>query len=213
MESSLMEKNRWARIESAVRLTHLYAGLFLAPWLLIYATSGFCLNHSRWINERLGIASPRWDVLREVPFVPDDTFPRTPEEQAEAILRYADLEGPHFIVDQPTAQEMIINRASGGGDYRITWRGLRSLIIVEKQQPFSSYRLLHFLHFRHGYGQPYFVQIAWAVLVDAVTISMWLWVLTGLYIWLRRPRQRIAGGLCVAGGSVLFIVLVVILCL
>jgi len=208
-----MERNRWGRIDSAARLTHLYAGLFLAPWLLVYATSGFCLNHGRWINERLRIKPPQWDVLREVPFVPHDTFPRTPAEQAEALLRRVDLEGPHFIVGKPTPQQMIINRAGGGSNYRVTWRRPRSLIIVERQQPFSFYRLLHFLHLRHGYGQPYFVQIAWAVLVDATTIALWLWVLTGVYIWIRRPRQRVAGGLCVAAGSVLFIVLVALFCL
>ena len=153
------------------------------------------------------------DLVREVQFTPDDAFPQVPQEQARAILRHLDLEGAHFIVGRRTPGQMIINRASGAGTYRITWQRDRSRLIVERQRPFSAYRLMHFLHFRHGYGQPYVIHVLWAAIVDAVTISMWLWVVTGIYIWFRRPRQRIAGGLCVAGGSVLFIALVAFLCL
>lgn len=208
-----MEKNRWGRVDSVARLTHLYTGLFLAPWLLIYATSGFFFNHGPSITKHLGIQPPQWEVLREMPFAPNDTFPQTPAEQAVAILQHVDLEGPHFIVGPPTPQQMVINRAGGGANYRITWRRPRALVVVERQRPFSYFRLVHFLHLRHGYKPAYFVQIAWAAAVDAVCVSLWLWVLTGFYIWIRRPRRRVAGGLCVAGGSVLFIVLVALFCL
>ncbi len=40
-----MAKTRIARIDSIMRLTHSYTGLFLIPWLLVYAASAFCLNH------------------------------------------------------------------------------------------------------------------------------------------------------------------------
>ncbi|MBM4027352.1 MAG: hypothetical protein FJ280_18390 [Planctomycetes bacterium] len=68
------------------------------------------------------------------------------------------------------------------------------------------------LHFRFGYRQPYFAYVAWAIIVDVVTISMWVWVLSGFYIWLRRPRTRLVGSLFAVGGSVLSIVLTILLC-
>ena len=100
--------------------------------------------------ERLKITPPKWEVVREVEFVPDDTFPRAPAEQARAILQLLDLDGAHRIQGRPNASPMIILRICGGGNYRVTWRRPRSLVIVEKQQPFSLYRLVHFLHFRGG---------------------------------------------------------------
>jgi len=43
-------------------------------------------------------------------------------------------------------------------------------------------------------------------------VSTILWVLSGVYLWVRRPKQRIAGGVCLGCGCVLFVVLVILLC-
>ncbi|OHB66025.1 MAG: hypothetical protein A2Y77_00310 [Planctomycetes bacterium RBG_13_62_9] len=207
-----MADSRWGRIDVVMRSTHLYTGLFLAPWFLVYATSGFCLNHNKWLIERLKISPAKWELVREVPFTPDETFPRTAPERAIAILERVGLPGAHNIVGNPNAPQMVIMRPSGTGAYRVTWRRAGSLLVVERMQPFSVFRLLHFLHFRFGYTQPYFAHVAWAAIVDVVTISMWVWVLSGFYIWLRRPRTRLIGSLFALGGSLLFIVLTILLC-
>jgi hypothetical protein len=39
-----------------------------------------------------------------------------------------------------------------------------------------------------------------------------IWVISGIYLWARRPRKRLLGGLCMAAGCLLFGVLVVLLC-
>ncbi len=207
-----MGKSGWARTDRLMRSLHLYTGLFLVPWVAIYATSAFCLNHGPWFNRLLGMTPPKWEVLRRLEFAADDGFPQAPAEQAKAILKHLDLEGAHRIQPISNAQRMIILRISGSGHYRITWRRGDSRLIVERQQPFSYYRLMHFLHFRGGYAQPYFAHVTWAVLVDVVSVSMWLWIVSGIYLWARRPRKRIAGGVCAVGGSVLFVWLVVLLC-
>jgi len=41
---------------------------------------------------------------------------------------------------------------------------------------------------------------------------MGVWVLSGFYLWLRRPRTRLVGSLFAVGGSILFIVLTILLC-
>ncbi len=208
-----MGENRYRRINALMRSTHLYTGLFLAPWLLVYAASGFCLNHHQWVRETFGVKPPRWEVVREATFPPGRTLPTAPAEQAEAVLRHVGLEGPHNFVGQPDARKMVIHRPSGAGSYRVTWHRDRSLVVVQRQAPFSFYRLLHFLHFRHGFHHRQLAHVVWGVIVNVVTISMWLWVLTGIYIWFRVPKRRALGSLCVVGGSVLFIVLVMLLCL
>jgi hypothetical protein len=195
-----------------MRALHLYTSLFLVPWMLVYAASAFCLNHGAWIVETLGIKKADWQEVRQVDFTPDAAFPQSPEEQAEAILRHLDLDGAHLPPRSPTPNQMIIFRFSGSGNYRITWQRQRAKLIVEQQQPFSFYRLLHFLHFRGGYAQPYFAFVAWAVLVDAVALSIVIWVVSGIYIWARRPRKRLLGGICVVAGSLLFMGLTVLLC-
>lgn len=207
-----MGKSRWARTDRVMRWLHLYTGLFLAPWMGIYATSALCLNHGPWINRKFEIAPPEWEFVREVDFVPDDTFPRSPEEQARAILAHLDLEGAHRIQGKPNPHVMTIFRISGSGHWRVTWRRHQARLVVERQQPFSLLRLVHFLHFRCGYQQPYSAFIAWAVVVDAMAVSLWLWVVSGIYLWARRPRKRLLGGVCVIAGSLLFIGLTILLC-
>jgi uncharacterized iron-regulated membrane protein len=59
---------------------------------------------------------------------------------------------------------------------------------------------MHFLHFRMGYGQPYFAHITWAVTVDAVAVSMFLWVISGVYLWWRRTRKLLIGFVCLVAG-------------
>ncbi|MHB8901051.1 MAG: PepSY-associated TM helix domain-containing protein [Thermoguttaceae bacterium] len=199
------------RVDRWMRWLHLYTGLFLFPWMLVYCASAFCLNHGPWMTGWLGVTPPKWEIVREAD-VPADTF-RSGDTaaQARALLQYLRLDGAHNIQGPLNAGRMTVFRSSGAGNYRITWRRDKGKAVVERQQPFSWYRLLHFLHFRGGYGQPYPAAILWAVMVDAVTISIALWCVTGIYIWARRPR-RLLGGLCVVAGSLLFIGLVIAFC-
>lgn len=208
-----MENSKLVKVDRVLRWIHLYTGLFLLPWILVYGTSAFCLNHNQWFIKKLNITPPRWEVVREVDFTPDDAFPHEPAQQAEAIVKMLDLDGAHRMLGKPTAKQMIINRICASGNYRITWRKPRSIIVVEKQKSFSYYRLMHFLHFRGGYGQPYFAHITWAVIVDAVAASMWLWVISGVYLWWRRTRKLALGVVCLAAGLLSFIGLVLLFCM
>ena len=107
-----MTNKGWARLDRLMRSLHLYTGMFLVPWMLVYGASAFCLNHNRWFTEHLDVKPPRWEVVREVDFAPQDGFPSEPEEQAKAILRHLDLEGAHRIQGRPNPGQMIIFRLS-----------------------------------------------------------------------------------------------------
>ena len=48
-----------------LRRTHLYAGLFLAPWVAMYGFSGLIFNHGNWFAPGGGDAAPKpieWTV-------------------------------------------------------------------------------------------------------------------------------------------------------
>lgn len=207
-----MDNGTLLRADRILHWVHLYTGLFLLPCMLVYGASAFCLNHNQWLIEKLNVTPPYWETIRRVDFVPDATFPHEPEQQARAILEMLGLDGAHNIVGKPNDNQMVINRICGTGNYRITWQPPRSAVVVEKQKSFSFYRLIHFLHFRGGYIQPYFVNITWAVIVDAVAVSMWLWVFSGVYLWWRRSRKLLLGWACLIVGALLFVGLVILFC-
>ena len=131
-----------------------------------------------------------------------------------AILRHVGLEGAHQVVSDDPSQ-LIIYRSCATGLYRIQWQRQPSHIVVQKQLPTTAYSLINALHFQRGYYRPNSANLpwlAWGIFVDAVTISTILWVVTGIYLWARRPRRRWLGGLCLVAGSVLFAILAVLMC-
>jgi len=146
-----------------------------------------------------------------VEFTPGPGFPQTPAEQAVAILKHVDLEGPHTIYGTPDANQLVLIRMCAMGHYRISWFPPRSRVVVDRFQPASFYAVINAFHFQSGY-RPYFAHAAWAVIVDATTSSTILWLISGIYLWARRPRRRLLGGLCLIAGTVLFAILAVLLC-
>ena len=208
-----MAKKRWVRSDRLMRALHLYTSMFLVPWMMVYAISAFFLNHKELFTEKLDL-QPQWEVLQETDFDPGPAFPQESEMQARAILEQLDLDGAHRIgSDDPN--QLIIYRNCATGLYRVDWQRQASRLVVRQQRPCSFSSFVNALHFQHGYFKPHAANLPWliwGIVVDAVTISTVLWVVTGIYIWARRPRKRLLGGLCLVAGSLLFAALAVLMC-
>ena len=207
-----MAKRLWARSDRLMRALHLYTSMFLVPWMMVYAISAFFLNHNEWFTEKLQLR-PDWKVLQETDFDPGSAFPEESEGQARAILQELDLDGAHRI-GSDDANQMIIYRNCASGLYRVDWQRQASRLVVRQQQPCSFYSFVNALHFQHGYFKPHVANLPWliwGIVVHAVTISTMLWVVTGVYIWARRPRKRLLAGLCLVAGSVLFVALAILM--
>ena len=123
-----MEPSRWLRWDRWMRALHLYTGLFLVPWMTVYAVSAFCLNHKEWFTEGLGLAQ-KWENVREVELTPGPGFPQAPAERAVAVLRHVDLEGPHTIMGTPDANQLVMIRMCATGHYRVSWFPPRSRVV------------------------------------------------------------------------------------
>lgn len=206
-----MAGNIWVKTDKLMRALHLYTGLFLAPWMIIYALSAFYLNHYTAVSEYLNIKPASFQLISETPFNPGDDFPHEREARAEAILQHVDLDGPFRFQGPPNANQFTINRLSGSGNYRVTYLPRAAVIKVEQQGPFSTWRFINFLHFRHGYNFSSTPYAIWAVAVDLSAFSMILWVVSGIYIWARLRNKRFWGSVSLIAGVALFAALVVIM--
>lgn len=210
---SRAKRSFWGRVDRWMRSIHLYTGLFLAPWMMVYATSALLINHAPLIRDWFDFQPPKQEVIREVAFTPNDAFPENLDEQAAVILEQLGLDGAHRVLPgQSNARQLTILRMCARGNYIITWNRMTKNIVVKQQKPFSYIRLINALHFKGGYGQRYIAHILWAVTVDLVGISIAFWVLSGVYIWARRPAKRMLGGVFFVGGIALFLALVLALC-
>src|SRR5690242_6367305 len=90
-----------------LRRTHMYAALFLFPWMLMYAVSTLVMNHRAWFAS--STTPPAFEKERELRYdgiVPADAPPRAVSEQ---LLESLGLNGAHTATRRKDGA-FVINR-------------------------------------------------------------------------------------------------------
>ena len=185
------------------RRTHLYLGLFLTPWLLMYGVSSFLISHHSWFRSA---QPPAWQPVFEREYhrpVPDQTDLR---DVAQAILKDCNLEGA-FWVQRPKPDEIRINRFRFWNETRLTYLLKDRRLRAERQQLRWDQVVVR-MHFRGGFQQPTLRDDLWAVLVDVACAGILVWIASGLLMWWRLARLRVWGAIAVGGGILSFLLLV-----
>lgn len=195
---------RFARIN---RRVHLYLGVALVPWFLMYGISGLFFSHgayfARWFEAG---GRPQWTVRFDRPYarqVPDGADLPT---VAAAILQDAGLEGS-FGVYRPNPRRLDLWVFTFRSTTRLTYFLDQQRLLAEDKR----FRLDHFftgMHARAGFAQESLLSDAWGLIVDCVAVGIVVWALSGIYMWWKTRPARFWGGLALAGGVVCFVGLV-----
>jgi|SRR5882672_10380080 len=190
------------------RRTHLYAGLFLLPWLMMYGVSSAIIIHQSWFNSRGPLPK---EVVLERPYERPVNLTganNSPELRAAAqqILNDVDLEGA-FWADKPNADTLHIDRFNFRGSTSLTYSAKKQSLKFEHQKMRVS-QVIQRLHFRGGYHQPFFGDMSWGVLVDIACVGILVWVISGLIMWWQLPRLRTWGAIALTGGVLSFVLLI-----
>lgn len=184
------------------RRTHLYLGLALLPWVLMYGLSSLIFSHGPSINPLFNDGSPVWTKKFEQEYdrpIPEDADLR---EVASDILAEFGLRQSFFVTRPNPNRLNIVERGFLSGT-RLTY------FIDEKRLLAENHRtqlntLLVGLHLRGGYQQDLFLDDLWAFILDLVCIGFVLWVVSGIYMWWKLRHTRFWGGLALAGGFLCF---------
>ena len=161
------------------RRAHLYLGLFLMPWLLMYGLSSFIVIHHTWFpTDR-----PGRELLLETAYsrpVNLQGANNSPELRAAAqeILKECNLEGA-FWADKPKPDTLHIDRFSFRDSISLTYSAKDQKLKAERQ-PMRWSQVPQRMHFRGGYGQPGFGNKFWGLLVDVACVGIIVWVVSGL---------------------------------
>ena len=183
-----------------LRRIHMYAGLFLAPWVLMYAISTIAMNH----RDHLGTGPPVFTKEYERPYKAVFSEGVTPSQQSEQILRDLSLEGA-FSVGRPAADgTLVISRQDLMKPRRVTYKPASGSVVVEAAEV-TAPQVLERMHRRRGYSQPFVRDRIWGVLVDAFVVLSLVWVFTGVWMWWELRVTRRLGAICLAGGLVIFV--------
>jgi hypothetical protein len=189
------------------RRLHLYLGLALLPWLFMYGISSVPFAHGQFFEQRdLAKGLPAWTLRSErtldVP-VPED--PVALRKLGGALLKDAGIEGTNFGVYRQSPTQVNVYSYSFWKSTQLKYFIDQKKLTVEDQR----FRWDHFLtgmHARGGFEQEGFLQNSWSVVVDAVCVSILVWIASGLYMWWTLPGQRRWGWLAMLAGTISFAV-------
>lgn len=189
-----------------LRDLHLYFGLFISPFVLLFAVSVFYLNHAKLIPGELpdetysNLTIPQgFDRLKGIEAV----------ERAKTLLPQVGVAGEiGFLRYIPKDRRLVFPVSKAGSEATIDV-DLDARTAVVKRRSMSVLESLSYLHKMPG---PHNVAIRgnwigtriWRVFADT-TIYLLLFIsLSGIYLWWAIKAERRAGLVLLAAGAVTF---------
>jgi hypothetical protein len=186
-----------------IRRIHMYAGLFFAPWMVMYALSTLVMTHRESVQSLYPSKNPAWVSERELAYSRSFSAGATRDEIANQILADIGLDGSHTLGGGKSNQPLVITRQHAMATRRITFDPVAGKLKIERQE-FRTSTFLERMHRRRGYREPYARDDAWGFTVDAAIVGMIFWCLSGMWMWWEIKTTRFWGSLSFIGGAVLF---------
>jgi hypothetical protein len=190
------------------RRLHLYFGLALLPWFLMYGASSIPFAHNQFFEERdkaKGI--PLWTTRVDQKYAIDVPAAGELRPIGARIMQDFGLTGNFGAYRQgPDQLNVYVFRFLHSTQVRYYIKEQR--IVVEDRR-FRFDQFLTGMHARGGFEQESFLADAWGVMVDLSCFGMLLWILSGLYMWWSLPQIRSWGWLAFLGGIASYVLFMV----
>lgn len=187
-----------AQMMKVLRRTHLYLGLFMAPWILLYAVSGFIFNHPSWFS--YGQRQPEVPTVKLTHWVDSD-------QPNASVLAHRIVEelngsdssnGPYRLLTAPPAElssPVLSARIQGHGepiDLRYEVQTGYAFLNPTRLTSLGPSTFLTRLHTTRTYpnaesegqGGGIAIRTLRAMFVDVMAVLMAFWALSGLTMWL-----------------------------
>jgi hypothetical protein len=184
---------------SNIRDLHLYAGLFLCPFVLLFACSTILLNHPSYALSRK--VEPKREVPVEVPAGEPGSIPH-----AREILRQIGVTGEMDYVRHNTKTARLLLPVSKPGETTRVEVDLRAGKATIEREDRGLGEALNYLHKMPG---PHNVKFRgnwvymswWAVTADAAVYGILFLTASGLYLWWKLKAERTVGWVLVGSGA------------
>ena len=181
------------------RRLHLYLGLSLAPWFLMYGASSIPFAHNQFFEARdQAKRIPLWTTRLDQKYSIEVPAQGELREVGARIVKDFNLDGAFGAYRQsPNQINVYVYRflRSTQAKYYIA----EQRITVEDRR-FRFDQFLTGMHARGGFEQEGLLDKAWGVIVDIASVGMLFWILTGVYMWWHLPGLRKWGWLAFLSG-------------
>lgn len=190
-----------SRFELWNRRLHYYAGLYLLFFVWLFALSGLIINHPGWSFASF------WETRKQERY----QRPLRPLagandlERARDVLAQLGVSG-EIDLRRPKPGHLVFQAGRPGGFYEID-ADLAGGAVTVARTTFNGWGAFRGLHTFSGVrtGQPevhrdWVLTSLWTFAMDAVAAGLAFMVLSGLWVWFRSRRNRLAGLLSLATG-------------
>jgi hypothetical protein len=194
-----------------LRDLHLYFGLFVSPFVLLFAASVFYLNHGKLMAG----AEPAVETYSDLSL--PDSFVRLngreAVDRAAAILPQLGVSGEIGYLRYVARDRHLIFPVSKAGAEATIDVDLDARTATVKRRPMNLWESLSYLHKMPG---PHNVAIRgnwigtriWRLFADATIYLLLFLSLSGIYLWWAIKAERRIGAALLAGGAFTFVGLV-----
>jgi len=197
-------------VSRLIRRLHMFTGLFLAPWMLMYALSTMVMTHRDFVVSLYPSQNPEMVTERELDYTRSFSPEISRDEIGPQILHDLGLAGRHYLSGGRNGEPLVINRQNALAMRRITFNPATHKLVIQREE-FRALTFLERLHRRRGYEQPYPLEDTWGITVDVAVITMAFWSLSGVWLWWELKSTRFWGALSFFGGLGLFTVFAILI--
>ncbi|MBS1831934.1 MAG: hypothetical protein JST65_04440 [Acidobacteria bacterium] len=170
------------------RRTHLYLGLFLTPWVLLYAISSIPFSHAQYFDALdKAKGEPQW-VKRYEGAYDLGPIPETGSLRPLAFKVAKDFQmtGRSVGAYRPNADQLMLFVYTFRDSTQFRYFPKEHRIVKEEKR----FRWDHFLtgmHARGGFEDERFLPTLWSLIVDLVCLGFLTWIASGLVMWWTLP--------------------------
>jgi hypothetical protein len=170
-----------------IRRVHLFTGLLLLVFVLMYFASGYVMVHNEWFNKPGPATTTRTETLNY-----------SGESSDEVLSRYLqetfDLRGKRNPPNHRKDGSRQFNYTRPGTTFEAVVSPDGKQVAVTRKE-FGFVGLANGMHRLHGYGGGR-IYDAWAFLYDLASAALILFALTGIILWYQSTSRRLPGLIC-----------------
>lgn len=186
-----------------VRKLHLYFGLFISPFVLIFSISVLVFNHAGFLNHADPVkVLPA--IRTKLDAIPYDTFDLG---TARAIIRKLNISGEvDFIHKNDEEFSFPVNKPGLRTHIKVNRQNDSVLIIRQEEGSLRGMAYLHAMPGQHNVkvrGNSGFIKI-WRGLADVVVYLLLFLTVSGIFLWYFLKVERRVGYFAMAFGVLLF---------
>lgn len=198
------------RLYLVTRDLHLYIGLFLSPFVLVFAVSVFYLVHGLALRPSPGPSDPSRTVAN-VQVAPDigGMQGRARVDALRPVLEQLDVQGEiDFVRHIASERRLIVPVRLPGRDTVVTidYEQRTANVASRNHAVREAFAYLHKMPGPHNAdvrGNSWLIR-AWRILADATAYLLLFITVTGIYLWVALRAERRIGLLLLLAGAVTF---------